>query len=364
MTGMIGIFCSRHRRISGAEVHVNPGDLRLIVGEIIPGKIELPVGTDLLPSDQLRQHVLHLPGGFRRVHQGQCEVLPKRLYGTAVEGRRALGRLRHQGIDPFPVLRRDVPGGALQHRLLCDDVVAVAGGELPDADDHRLHRGAHAGHEGLHRHHDLTADIEGIHALIGLADMGSLPPDPDGEVVHTGIVDARLHAEDAGMQVRCCMNTENPLGPAQGLLPRILTAEALRAGADFLCRLEEKTHRAGKLVPPGGEKLRGPQQGCRMHIVAAGMHSARLQRTVSDNIILRHRERVNIRPQRNFGFSRLISVQYADDTGFRHPEAVDVELPELLLDAVRGAMLLKGDFRMLVKVPAQGTDIVQVLLCR
>src|SRR6202521_3615591 len=100
----------------------------------------------------------------------------------------------------------------------------------------------------------------------------------------------------------------------------------------------------------------GGQQHGGVTIMAAGVHSSAVHARVSERVVLRYRQRVDVSAQPN-GTARAAVFDYADHTGFpqapMHRDAPGGQCPG---DQIRGPLLLKTKFGMRMNVPSQGLN--------
>jgi hypothetical protein len=98
--------------------------------------------------------------------------------------------------------------------------------------------------------------------------------------------------------------------------------------------------------------LGGRKQHCRMTIMPTGMHLSAVHAGVSERVVLRHRQRVDVRAYTN-RTTGAAAFDYADHP--RSPQAPmhrDVPTAQCLSDQIRSALLLKTKFRMRMNVPS------------
>jgi hypothetical protein len=106
----------------------------------------------------------------------------------------------------------------------------------------------------------------------------------------------------------------------------------------------------------------GGKQHGGVTIMAAGVHLSAMHTRVSERVVLRHRQRVDV-SAKAYGATRVAAFHYADHAGFpQAPVHRDAPVAQCLVDQIRGPLLLKAKFGMRMNVPPQGfnsTDLGQ-----
>ena len=124
------------------------------------------------------------------------------------------------------------------------------------------------------------------------------------------------------------------------------------AGRQLLGVLEDEDDLAGELVAAVDEELRCAEEHRRVAVVAAGVHHSRPRRRVRDVVLLEDRERVDVGPQRDDLPGRGAAKASDDRRPGRPLDLEAAERAQRLLDERRRLVLLEGELRIGVEVPA------------
>ena len=125
----------------------------------------------------------------------------------------------------------------------------------------------------------------------------------------------------------------------------------------LLRRLEDQPHRPGDVGPRGerDERARRTEDRHGVRVVAAGVGDAVDRRAVADVLLVGHRQRVDVGPQRDDGRARLDVA----DGDVAHQARTDVEalgreaeVAQVLPDVRRGRVLLPAQLGVRVEVAA------------
>ena len=166
---------------------------------------------------------------------------------------------------------------------------------------------------------------------------------------------ARAHAELARVEPRVAVQREDPADrrdPAR-------REHVERAAGRLLGGLEDEPDPSGQHARGGllGQEQAGSEQHGGVHVVAAGMADVRHGRAVRDVLVVRHRQRVEVCPERNdrpFGIRNLLRADVDEQAGSlgqdHRPQA---RRGQAQRDPAGGAVLVVGQLGMRVQVAAE-----------
>ena len=143
---------------------------------------------------------------------------------------------------------------------------------------------------------------------------------------------------------------------------RMLLHHLQSAHGGLLRRLEHQAHIAGKLVLHLVEDLGGAQQHGHVVVMAAGMHLALVVGGEGQAGLLLDRQGVNIGAQRH-GLAGLAAVNGGGQAvaGLQLVNVGDAQCLQILLQMGAGVLLLAGELRAGVIIPAAINDVIVVL---
>ena len=135
------------------------------------------------------------------------------------------------------------------------------------------------------------------------------------------------------------------------------------AAAHLLGGLEAQVDGAAQLRLRLFEHGRCAQQHGGMPVMPAGVHDALVFGLEGHLSLLRDGQRVHVRAdgQPAAALLSLAAYQLAHHAVVRQAHMGDAQMAQLPADHPRGALLLKGQLRVGVKIPPQGDDVLLVL---
>ena len=198
----------------------------------------------------------------------------------------------------------------------------------------------------------MGSHADGIHTVLGHGSVAAPAFDPDMQIVigkhHGGA--CIVHEQTDGKLARAHMVSKG--GIHLWLLQNSVLQHIPAAGQGLLAGLEHELHGSCKAIFLFFQHLCRRQQHGRVHIVAAAVGSLRVLRGEGKSALLRHGQRVHIRPQKQYlsGLSALCSL--SDES--RDPFSAGMGLNAVFLQLFRhvGSRFrkLKTHLRMAVKI--------------
>ncbi len=207
-----------------------------------------------------------------------------------------------------------------------------------------------AADHGLQGLHEGRAGDEGVASLLRHGGMGAVPAQQDVELVGAGHHRPRVHGELAGGQARPVVHAVD--GFHREAREQALLDHHPGAAVGLLGGLEDEHHRALEIAMRG-KVFRRSQQHRGMPVVAAGVHAAFMPRTMREQVLLVHRQRVHVGAQGDCPVS-LAAPQHSDHAGAGEAAMrFYTARREEIRDLAGGAMLVESQFRMRVQIVAQ-----------
>ena len=197
--------------------------------------------------------------------------------------------------DPFPVFFVQGPDGPFQGHFIGHYIVPGPAPDGADIDGSRSQGTDPAADDMADLLEEIRCCHDGIDAFLGMACMGRLPFDHHFDPVGTGhhgtCLDADFPTDEAGPH----MEPENGLHVLEE--PVFHHVPGPTGRGQFFRRLEQDPHTALDFFFPAEQPQDGFQQSGDMDIMAAGMHDARILRSVGKSGGFFHGKGINIGPE-------------------------------------------------------------------
>ena len=257
-------------------------------------------GVRRLRPEQLARGVEHEAGevGVVHGHRIAADQLDVRL--GAMGRRDAFGHAADALEHALAGGLGDGANRAEQARGVGDHVARRPRLDLADGHHRRVEDVDPAGHQGLKGLHDLARDGDRVEAVMGRRGVSPLAPHLDPERIARGHGGAGARRDGAGGQAMGDVQREGGGGRRRAVEQPLLDHDAGAVVALF-AGLEHEQHRAGEQVAATGEEARGPDEHCRVRIMAARVHGARHLRGEGKARLFRHRQRVHVGAQQDRG---------------------------------------------------------------
>lgn len=239
---------------------------------------------------------------------------------------------------------------ALHLDFVGDDVGAALAQNAAEAEHRGHHGGSVAADHLLERHDDVAGDDDGVDAEMRGCAVTAFALDRPVEFVGRGHVAALLHAHLAIVHLGEAMERIHLVG-GDLVEEAIVHHHAGAARVHFLGGFEHQHDRAAELGAEFGENLGGAEERAGVHVVAAGVHDARVFGGKVEASVLGEGERVIVGAEADAIAIRLDGTAdhghaaRAADTGVRF----EAEGTKRVGDKVHGAEFLLRKFGVAVE---------------
>ena len=207
--------------------------------------------------------------------------------------------------------------------------------DSPDGDDRRGAGIEPSRHDRLERSDDGRGGDDRIDALVRTRPVRALAMNCDRERCRRTRRAARLrdHLSDREAPV------DVPAEDCRHAVERPALEDRRRAVADFLGRLQHDQHVTARGLP--GEKHRGADRPCRVHVVATGVHNAGDFGRVRQSGRFLNRQRIDVAANRDDRRLAIAARHSRDDAGSRHAtDVADPDCAQRRLQSLGGLLFL------------------------
>ena len=200
----------------------------------------------------------------------------------------------------------------------------------------------------------MAGDIDGVGPQLGGGDVGGLAVDQDAELIHRRVVQPRGEAHCAGGDFMGGVQPKDPLHPFQSArLDKVKCAKP-----HLFSGLKDQPDLAAEVFPLLSQQPGRAQQAGGVGVVAAGVHDPVGLGAVGDLVQLLDGQCVDIGPQPYCVSAGPCAAKNAQHPGSPHPPVRDLPSVQLGLDPLGGVMLLHGQFRVGMQLPAAGGQLL------
>ncbi len=264
-----------------------------------------------------------------------------------------LGHFTHTLLDHIEHLNAKGAHRAAHLALVWHHIGRFTRMDHGDRNHASIHRFFIAADDGLKRLHYLTSNWHRIDSVMRQSRMATLAMDGDGELVTRRHHRPRAQSEFADAQTWPVVHAVHRLHGK--FLKQAVFDHFTRTTTAFFGGLEDHIHRAVK-VAVFRQMLRRRQQHGHVAVMAASVHLSWVLAGVWKLVELLHGQSVHIGAQADSPVARAVFDNAHHARGAH--AAVDRYSPfgQLGRDHVRGALLLKAQFRMRMDVASHSAD--------
>ncbi len=251
-------------------------------------------------------------------------------------------------------IRADRP---FEIRILHADIVARAGIHETNGAHDIFHRVHFPGNKRLHVNHEMRRRDERVRPIVRLRGVRRFPFHVDIKTVGRRHQIARLQPDNAEGKLRPDVKAVN-----FGNIVQLAAFDEMPPAANrrfFLRRLKHELYRARDMFFERRKHRRRAEQNRHVAVVPARVHHALIFRRKGKSRLLRHRQRVHIRPKRHRP-PRLSAFYDTQDRRLKKSRLKrNPQRRELFLDIFRRLDFFPRQLRMPMKMPPPFHDLGQ-----